>query len=101
MSRKRALQIIFAIALFGVAFSGYLSYGELFSKVPPAQSCPALGKPGTVLGYPACVYGFFMYLLISGVASAGLRSKGGAKSHRSLGQPGSPAVAPGTAKNAT
>ena len=27
---KRALQIILAISLFGVAFSGYLSYGEVF-----------------------------------------------------------------------
>lgn len=68
---KRALQIILGIALFGFAFSGYLSYRELFASTP-AESCAPVGEPGTVLGYRACVYGFFMYLAIVGVASAGL-----------------------------
>lgn len=70
MTPKRALQIILAIGLFGVAFSGFLSYQELFARA--ATSCPAPGAPGTVFGYPACVYGFFMYLLVSGFAVAGL-----------------------------
>jgi uncharacterized membrane protein len=74
MSPHRSLKIILGIAAFGVAFSGYLSYGELFSNRPTAESCPALGEPGTVLGYPACVYGFFMYCAISAVALAGLRA---------------------------
>jgi hypothetical protein len=38
-----------------------------------ALACPAPGAPGTVLGYPACVYGFFMYLLIATVSLVGLR----------------------------
>lgn len=67
---KRALQIIFAISLFGLAFSGYLSYGEVFGGA--AAPCPSPGAPGTVFGYPACVYGFFMYLIIAVVAAAGL-----------------------------
>jgi uncharacterized membrane protein len=75
MSKKRSLQIILGIGLFGLAFSGYLSYHELFASTPPAQSCPTLGTPGTVLGYPACVYGFFMYLAVTAVAAAGLRGK--------------------------
>jgi len=75
MSMKRSLQVILAVALFGLAFSGYLSHGELFSSTPPEASCPTIGRPGTVLGFPACVYGFFMYLAISAVAAAGLRSK--------------------------
>lgn len=70
MVMKRALQIILALAVFGVLFSGWLTYGELFG--PTAQTCPAPGAPGTVLGYPACVYGFFLYLAITGVAAAGL-----------------------------
>lgn len=77
---KRALQIILAISLFGVAFSGYLSYGELFAA--GAAQCPAPGTPGTVLGYPACVYGFFMYLAIATLAVAGLNA-----GRRRAGQP--------------
>ena len=70
MTTKRVLQIILAISLFGVAFSGYLSYQELFAGT--ATSCPAPGAPGTVFGYPACVYGFFMYLVLAFFAVAGL-----------------------------
>jgi uncharacterized membrane protein len=73
MSMKRSLQIIAGIALFGLCFSGYLSYQELFSARP--ASCPAFGAPGTVLGQPACVYGFFMYLAVLVVAGLGLRAR--------------------------
>ena len=69
---KRALQVILGISLFGVAFSGSLTYQEIFAKT--AAVCPSPGAPGTVLGYPACVYGFFMYLLVAGTAVAGLVS---------------------------
>lgn len=74
MSIKRALQVVLAIGLFGLSFSGYLTYHELFAAVG-AASCPAVGRPGTVLGYPACVYGFFMYLAIVAVALVGLASR--------------------------
>ena len=70
---KRALQIIFGIALFGVGFSGVLTYRELFGG--SAAVCPSPGAPGTVFGYPACVYGFFMYLVITLVALWGLLAK--------------------------
>jgi uncharacterized membrane protein len=70
MTMRRALQIILAIGLFGVAFSGVLSYNELFAG--SAEMCPSPGAPGTVLGYPACVYGFFMYVVIVAVAAGGL-----------------------------
>ena len=69
---KRALQVILAIGTFGLLFSGVLTYHELFGHA--AETCPAPGAPGTVFGYPACVYGFFMYLAITMVASAGLWS---------------------------
>jgi hypothetical protein len=72
MTMKRALQIILGIALFGASFSGMLTYKELFGS--SAASCPAVGAPGTVLGYPACVYGFFMYLTIVVIAVLGIRS---------------------------
>ncbi|HYL54772.1 MAG TPA: hypothetical protein VEU73_04245 [Gemmatimonadales bacterium] len=73
MTAKRALTIMLAISLFGVAFSGFLSYQELFGS--GATSCPAPGAPGTVLGYPACVYGFFMYIALACFAVAGLAAE--------------------------
>jgi uncharacterized membrane protein len=73
MTMRRALQAILAIALFGLVFSGVLSYQEVFAGA--AQTCPSPGAPGTVFGYPACVYGFFMYLVITVLAALGLRAK--------------------------
>jgi hypothetical protein len=70
MTMKRALQIILGISLFGAVFSGTLSYREVFGTAE--AMCPSPGQPGTVLGYPACVYGFFMYLLVAGIAAWGL-----------------------------
>jgi uncharacterized membrane protein len=72
MTMKRALQVITAISLFGVAFSGTLTYGELFGTA--VATCPSPGPAGTILGYPACVYGFFMYLLVATTAIWGLLS---------------------------
>ncbi|MHB1223418.1 MAG: hypothetical protein ACYC2G_05130 [Gemmatimonadaceae bacterium] len=69
---RRALWTILALSLFGVVFSGVLSYQELFGAT--AAACPAPGAPGTVFGYPACVYGFFLYLVLAGIAAAGLRA---------------------------
>ena len=70
MSMKRALQIILVIGVVGLVFSSALSYNEVFRAT--AGKCPAPGTPGTVFGYPACVYGFFMYLAVTAVAAAGL-----------------------------
>lgn len=73
MTRQRALQAILAVALFGLVFSGVLSYQELFAGA--AAACPSPGAPGTVFGYPACVYGFFMYLVVAVLAALGLRAR--------------------------
>lgn len=73
MTRLLTLKILFVIGLGGLIFSGVLSYQEVFGST--AVTCPAPGAPGTVLGYPACVYGFFMYLAIVVVAGMGLRAK--------------------------
>lgn len=72
MTPVRALGVILVLSLCGVAFSGVLTWRELFGET--AMACPAPGAPGTIFGYPACVYGFFMFVLISGVAGGGLRS---------------------------
>lgn len=66
-----ALKAILGLSLFGTAFSGFLTYQELFGA--SAMSCPAPGAPGTVFGYPACVYGFFMFAAIAIVAGLGVR----------------------------
>jgi hypothetical protein len=49
-----------------------LTYRELWGA--SAASCPTPGAPGTILGYPACVYGFFMYITLVVVALLGLAS---------------------------
>jgi hypothetical protein len=46
-----------------------------------AASCPSPGAPGTVLGHPACVYGFFTYLIITAVAVTGLIAGRRSRSH--------------------
>jgi hypothetical protein len=73
MKTKTALSVILVIALCGLIFSGFLTYTELFTKT--GFSCPSCGRAGTVFGYPACVYGFFMYLAIVIVSSLGLGKK--------------------------
>lgn len=76
MSMRRALQVILAIGLSGLLFSGVLTYRELFAG---SARCPSPGAPGTILGYPACVYGFFMYLAITATAWSGLLAGRGPK----------------------
>jgi hypothetical protein len=67
---KRALQFVFVLSLLGTLFSGTLSYRELFGS--GGLTCPSPGAPGTILGYPACVYGFFMFLILFLVSAGGL-----------------------------
>ncbi len=51
---------LFTLSLLGLAFSGYLGGVKLFSGTCAFnQSCPYF------LGYPACFYGFFMYVIIT------------------------------------
>ena len=73
MNHHTALRVIFGIAVFGMLFSGDLSYNELFTG--GLAPCPSVGAPGTVLGYPACIYGFFMYLIVAVIAWLGMRKR--------------------------
>ena len=75
MTPRRALTLVLIFGLLGMAFSGVLTYGELFAASPDQATCPTVGEPGTVLGYPACVYGFFMYAVIVALAAFGLRAE--------------------------
>ena len=66
---KHALQGTLVMSGAGILFSGYLTYRELFAS---ALACPSPGAPGTILGYPACVYGFFMYCALAVISAFGL-----------------------------
>ena len=70
MTERTALKVVFGISLFGACFSGVLTWRELFGA--SAMSCPSPGAPGTVFGYPACVYGFFMYLVLAVISGLAL-----------------------------
>ena len=67
---KHALQGTLFVSLCGAIFSGVLTYREVFATT--ALACPSPGAPGTLLGYPACVYGFFMYCILAGASIFGL-----------------------------
>jgi len=59
MNRKNLTKYILLISLFGVAFSGWLTLGTIFSG-----ACPLSGECPYFLGYPACDYGLIMFLII-------------------------------------
>lgn len=69
MKKQTALKAVLIISIAGLLFSGYLSYSEIFKRF-----C-ALGTCSAVVGVPACVYGFAMYLVLFIVSIVGLRSK--------------------------
>jgi len=56
-SRIRVL--LFAVIVFGMGFSGYLTVNLLTSR-----TCPLNGGCTLVLGYPSCMYGFTMYTVM-------------------------------------
>jgi len=68
-----SLKIVFILSILGTVFSGTLSYLELFCS--SGLTCPAPGTPGTIFGYPACVYGFFMFLILAVVSGLGVFGK--------------------------
>ncbi len=74
MKKDIALKIIIGISIAGIAFSGYLSYTELFAGFCGAAQL-GLGTCNKVLQIPACVYGFFMYLAVFIVSLIGLKAK--------------------------
>jgi len=74
MKKQTALKTILIISIAGLLFSGYLSYGEVFAKVC-AASALGMGTCTNVQGLPACVYGFFMYLIVFVISILGLRAK--------------------------
>lgn len=69
MNQRNILIIIFVLSLSGAIFSGTLSYMEIFGST---ASCPAVGAPGTIFGYPACIYGFGMFVLLTIISAVGV-----------------------------
>jgi hypothetical protein len=59
MEKTTALKIIFALAICGVLFAGYLSFSKLI-----LQTCPLNEPCASFLGLPTCIYGFVMFLSI-------------------------------------
>jgi uncharacterized membrane protein len=51
--------VLLLVTIFGMAFSGYLTYGVL-----SANTCPLNGGCTKVFGYPSCMYGFTMYTVM-------------------------------------
>jgi len=74
MKKQTALWIVFAIAIAGMLFSGYLSYGELIAKSCYATAL-GMGACTQVVGLPACIYGFVMYTIVFIISIIGLKSK--------------------------
>ncbi len=73
MDKDGYLKVIIAFSIFGMLFSGYLSWGELFPGTPQGFSCAAASAK--ILGVPTCVYGFIMDLLIGALAALALKSE--------------------------
>jgi hypothetical protein len=73
MTMRGALKAVLTISVIGVAFSGTLTYRELCGG--SGGGCTTVGTPGTILGYPACVYGLAMYLLLVAFAAFGLQAE--------------------------
>ncbi len=73
MNKQLALTIVLVIAVCGMAFSGFLTYREMIAQTAPM--CPSPGAAGTILGYPACVYGLAMYTIVAILSAWGLATK--------------------------
>ena len=83
MSAKRALRAVLAIAVLGIAFSGVLTYRELWGGGGGASCSLAAGGGCTsLLGLPVCVYGLIMYLAIATLSALGLRGERTSKALR-------------------
>jgi len=75
MTKQHSLATVLAISLFGVMFSGTLTYLEICSRTGAGGGCSDVGPAGTILGYPPCVYGLVMYTVLAVIALLGLRAK--------------------------
>ena len=73
MDKNDYLKIILLFSIFGMLFSGYLSYGEFFTGGSSGLGCAVASTK--ILGLPTCIYGFVMYLIIGVLAYLALQIK--------------------------
>jgi len=73
MNKNDYLKIIMLFSVFGMLFSGYLSFGEFFPSGSPGLACAAASAK--ILGLPTCIYGFIMYAVIGVLAYLSFRSE--------------------------
>jgi len=60
MKKDKKITALFLLSIAGVLFSGYLSGVKFFSKTCAfRESCPYF------FGYPACYFGFAMFLMLT------------------------------------
>lgn len=59
MEKENLFKLISIIAIIGVLFSSYLSFGTIITG-----ACPLNGECPFFLGYPACNYGLVMFCII-------------------------------------
>lgn len=73
MDKDGYLKVIILFSVFGMLFSGYLSFGELFPGTSTGFGCAVASTK--IFGLPTCVYGFLMYLVVGILAYLALQSK--------------------------
>ncbi|VVB68492.1 Uncharacterised protein [Candidatus Norongarragalina meridionalis] len=73
MKKDDYLKAILLFAVFGMLFSGYLSYGEFFPSASSGTTCAALSAK--IFGLPTCVYGFAMYAIVAVLALLAINGK--------------------------
>ena len=64
---SKNLKAIFIFSLIGLLFSGYLTFTKLIlGNCPLTEGCP------TFLGYPACYFGFVLFLILFTISISAL-----------------------------
>ena len=66
---RRAMWMVFAVSVAGVAFSGSLTWRELTGA---GASCTIGGVPAQMFGLPMCAYGLIMYAVLATLSGAAL-----------------------------
>jgi len=75
-SSLKPFWVIFIFSIMGTLFAGYLTVSKLLlGYCPLTEPCPIF------LGYPACVYGFVLYLAMLAMSAFALFSKKVASRH--------------------
>ncbi|MDD5039932.1 MAG: hypothetical protein PHY34_02170 [Patescibacteria group bacterium] len=72
MQNKKIFIAMLVVASCGMAFSGYLSYYNLWGPGCEHSFVSCGPSPVQILGLPTCVYGFFMFLVAAALSGIGI-----------------------------